>query len=583
VGHTVVCKSAGKYIRGTITSYHPVLKWYKLVPEMSDDDFSNEPIPAIDIDDQDIVEWISSPAYSPWVGQVALEQLPDDVLQHDSTPDPDMISSFEPVRWEQIQNHPDSKLIEEACRKEINELLRLQVGTLMPKAQVPPRFHKQIIPSKWVIQKKFDFTVDPPVFERYRARYVPKGYRQRDVHLLQTYSPTLPLVALRTILAMTTDLTWEAVHADISSAFLHTPLPPDLDIYIQPPPFFFDKETVIKLRKSIYGLQNAARDWHDHLQKILRSMNISPLKTEQCIFQHSSGDLLILLYVDDLAIFSRNRALKDSIIHQLQQHFPLKVKNHLEQFLGIRCKRLSNGGWQLDMQAYTDNLLKKFGMLTSHPVKTPLPSNFVVKVASDESTSAQAITEARSMIGSLIYLALTIRYDIIFSVCYLSQYLLSAPAQVIQGAKHIFRYLVGTREFALTYESKTFQPQLVMYVDSSLANCSETYRSYQGWLIYFNSSLITWKSGRQKTVATSSMEAEIYSLSMATYDVVYLRNLISELQIQPLLPARIYVDNSAVLQFCQGSSHQNRSKHFDLRFHYVKEKVAHQDPSSSNA
>eukprot|EP00960_Hanusia_phi_P068643 766897-Hanusia_phi.AAC.1 len=59
---------------------------------------------------------------------------------------------------------------------------------------------------------------------------------------------------------------------------------------------------------------------------------------------------------------------------------------------------------------------------------------------------------------------------------------------------------------------------------------------------------------------------------MATYDVVYLRNLLSELCIQSLPPARVYVDNTAVLQFCQGSSHQTRSRHFDLRFHYVKEK-----------
>uniref|UniRef100_A0A6U5ZED6 Reverse transcriptase Ty1/copia-type domain-containing protein n=1 Tax=Guillardia theta TaxID=55529 RepID=A0A6U5ZED6_GUITH len=67
------------------------------------------------------------------------------------------------------------------------------------------------------------------------------------------------------------------------------------------------------------------------------------------------------------------------------------------------------------------------------------------------------------------------------------------------------------------------------------------------------------------------MEAELYSLSMATYDIIYLHNLLSELQIPSLTPARVFVDNTAVIQFSQGSSHQTRSKHFNMPFHYVKE------------
>ena len=113
-----------------------------------------------------------------------------------------------------------------------------------------------------------------------------------------------------------------------------------------------------------------------------------------------------------------------------------------------------------------------------------------------------------------------------------------------------------------------------MFSDSDWATSRIDRRSISGYLSLFANGPVSWSSRKQPTVALSTMEAEFMALASATCEAIWLRELSSELGVQDQGPISINVDNDAAMMFPQSVMFHARSKHIDIRYHFVRERVA---------
>jgi hypothetical protein len=181
------------------------------------------------------------------------------------------------------------------------------------------------------------------------------------------------------------------------------------------------------------------------------------------------------------------------------------------------------------------------------------------------------IKEYQSIIGSLLYISISTRPDISHAVVKLSQFNTNPHMEHMTAVKHLLRYLNSTKDYGITYRAneRIFEG----YSDADWAGCSMDRKSFTGYVFLLAGSPIEWESRKQQSVALSSMEAEYVSMSSAAKEVVYMRNLISEIGFPEIVknPTMLHVDNLSAIQFLKNPVYHAKSKHIDIKVHHVRE------------
>ena len=101
----------------------------------------------------------------------------------------------------------------------------------------------------------------------------------------------------------------------------------------------------------------------------------------------------------------------------------------------------------------------------------------------------------------------------------------------------------------------------------------DTRRSIFGYLFTLDTCLISWQSQKQSIVALSSTEVEYIAGATATKEILWLQTIIKEIGYQLHLPNTLYYDNQSCIKLSQNPKFHDRSKHIDLRYHFLTEKV----------
>ncbi|KAG6531657.1 hypothetical protein ZIOFF_005473 [Zingiber officinale] len=179
-------------------------------------------------------------------------------------------------------------------------------------------------------------------------------------------------------------------------------------------------------------------------------------------------------------------------------------------------------------------------------------------------------TEYRRVIGCLRYLLHT-RPDLSYSVDMASRYMEKPTSMHHKVVKQILRYLKGTIYFGLAYTKGPQEISIFGYSDSDLAGDLDGRKSTSGMAFYFNESLVSWNSQKQKTVALSSCEAEFMAATTAACQALWLRSLVSELTGVKPKPVTLFVDNKSAIALMKNPVFHGRSKHIDTRFHFIRE------------
>ncbi|KAI8424616.1 hypothetical protein MSG28_003049 [Choristoneura fumiferana] len=426
-----------------------------------------------------------------------------------------------------------------------------------------------IVKCKWVLKKKYD----SENHVRYRARLVAKGFTQKlGVDYEETFSPVVRYTTLRLLFALAVRLGFDISHLDVTTAFLNGFL--EETIYMQIPEGFVGGNTdgkVLKLKRAIYGLKQSSRAWYRRVDDCLVQSGYIKSKLEPCLYVNSSNGLktIIALYVDDFFLFSNDEQETKRIKQELSSQFKLKDLGQVKQCLGMNVNiDKQNNVITLDQESYIDQLLHRFNMTESKVAETPMEEKLNLEKASD----CKSEFPYQQLIGSLMYLAVLTRPDIMYALSYMSQFNNSYNEQHWCYAKRILRYLKKTKHYCLKY-SKDGKAEIEGFVDADWAHNVGDRRSYTGFNFMLSGGAISWESKKQKTVALSSTEAEYMGISEACKEAIYLRNLQFEIT-GHMYAVVLYNDNQSAQKLLANPVFHKRSKHIDVRYHFCRESVA---------
>ena len=276
-----------------------------------------------------------------------------------------------------------------------------------------------------------------------------------------------------------------------------------------------DNETLYwKLNKCLYGLKQSGREWHSVISQFFIDNGFKQLKSDPCVYllNQEVSIIILLVWVDDIIICSSSSELMTNIKESLKTKFKMKDLGPLTYFLGISFK-CEDGRIMLNQSLYLEKLLKRYQMDNCKPRSTPCES----KSSTLLSVRYNDVAKYREMVGTLIYAMCGTRPDISYAVTKLSQHLSCPNQDDWKMLNHVLRYLKGTLNLSLIYEKSSEPLNMNVYCDSDWGSDTQDRKSVTGYSVFLSSSssVISWKSKKQQTVALSTCEAEYMAITEA--------------------------------------------------------------------
>jgi hypothetical protein len=289
------------------------------------------------------------------------------------------------------------------------------------------------------------------------------------------------------------------------------------------------------------------------------------------IYKHNNIIAYLLLYVDDIVLTSNTPAYLDQLITQLSTVFDLKDLGSLHYFLGLKVTQSATGLYP-NQAKYAHDLLKKHNMLDSKP--TPSPSCPNTRLSLHKGDPLLNPHGYRSLVGAFHYLTFT-RPNISFSVHQVCQYMSTLTSTHLTAAKRILRYIRGTLNHGIAFNPGPFH--LSAYTDVDWAGDPDDRRSTSGYLVYLGSNPITWSAKKQPTVSRSSTKSEYRALAIASAELYWIRTLLKDLGIFLSHTPILWCDNVFALAIASNPVFHARTKHIEVDFHFVRERVLCKD------
>ncbi|GJR09729.1 retrovirus-related pol polyprotein from transposon TNT 1-94 [Tanacetum coccineum] len=450
-----------------------------------------------------------------------------------------------------------------AMQEELNQFITNDVWELVPNPM-----DMTIIGTKWVYRNKLD---ENGVVTRNKARLVAQGYNQQEgIDYDETYAPVARLESIRILLAYACALDFKLYQMDVKSAFLNGVI--NEEVYVAQPPGFIDfakPNYVYKLKKALYGLKQAPKAWYDRLKAFLIKHNYSMGMVDNTLFtkKKDSNIIIVQIYVDDIIFGSTCQEMCDDFAKIMHDEFEMSMMGELNFFLGLQIKQLNDGIF-FNQSKYIKEMLKKFGLEDSKPMKTPMSTE--TKLTRDEEGESVDNTKYRGMIGSLLYLTAS-RPDIMFSVCLCARFQEDPKTSHLEAVKRIFRYIKGTMHLGLWYP-KGSGIETIVYADSDHAGDYVDRKSTSGVCTFMGCCLTSWFSKKQTALAISTTEAEYVSAGKACQQALWMKQALIDYGIR-LDNIPIMCDNKGAIDLSKNPVQHSRTKHIEIRHHFLRDNV----------
>lgn len=474
-----------------------------------------------------------------------------------------VINQSIPSTVQEALNSGERNYWKEAMDDEYKALMENNAWVLVNKPN-----SQKIVQCKWVFTVKDDVTGK----KRYKARLVAKGFTQQfGVDYNETFSPVVRNSTLKLLFALSVMLNLSIDHVDVSTAFLNGELTENIYMY-QPEGFVYDNNKVCLLKKAIYGLKQASRVWNKKVESILLKAGYKQSKFESCVYIKCVDKciMFVAVYVDDFLIFSNDENEKCNLKKLLSDNFKVKDLGKAKRCLGLNITNdCENGIVKIDQKHYIDELVSKFGLNESKSVTTPIEAGLKL----DRADKCDVSIPYQCLIGSLMFLAVNTRPDIAYAVSYLSQFNTCYADVHYKHAKRVLKYLKGTSDYGLVFRKQSVDVMnICAYADADWANDHIDRKSYTGYVFKLAGSAISWEAKKQQSVSLSSTEAEYVSITQASKEAVYLKNLLNELtNVNSVI--QLYNDNQSAQKLVYNPVFHNRTKHIDVKYHYIRELV----------
>ncbi|KAL0431167.1 UNVERIFIED_CONTAM: Retrovirus-related Pol polyprotein from transposon RE1 [Sesamum radiatum] len=435
----------------------------------------------------------------------------------------------------------------------VSDALPISVPSLNPESLITlTDSHLLLLPTLYLqlclttishsssIEFYFSHSSSSSAVERYKARLVTKGYNQVEgVDYFDRFSPVAKTVTVRIVLAVASGFNWPIHQIDINNAFLHGFL--DEDIFMTAPDgYSVPVGKVCKLKRSLYGLKQASRQWNQELTSKLLQFGFFQFSHDHCLFvKDTTADLLV--FIKDLG--------------------------YAKYFLGLEIAR-SSTGTSVTQYKYIRDIIADAGLEHSKPISTPLPLG--LKLTSHNLPALEDPEPFRRLVGRLLYLGYT-RPDISYAAQQLSQFIHTPCQSHMDAALHLVRYLKGCPDRGLFFPAAN-SFTLTAYCDADWASCVDTRRSLTGYCEFLGNALIAWKTKKQTTVSRSTTEAEYRSLGATVCELQWIMFLLQDLHIAVPTPIPLFCDNQAALHIVANLVFHERTKHLEIDCHLVRDK-----------
>ncbi|CAI7794843.1 unnamed protein product [Closterium sp. NIES-54] len=341
------------------------------------------------------------------------------------------------------------------------------------------------------------------------------------------------------------------------------------------PTWSFPPGTQWSLRRPVYGLRQAPREWHDTLRTTLAALGFAPSTANPSLFLRTDTSLppfYILVYVDDLVFATADTAGLAHVKSELQKRHTCTDRGELRSYLDLqitwdRAQRTIT----LTQSHMVQQVLQRFDFTYSSPQATPLSTRHSLSaLPSDESVEPSG--PYPELVGCLMYLMTCTRPDLAYPLSILACSVARGRhrPEHMAAAKRVLRYLCSTSGLGLVLGGRSLVV-FTGYADASWADDQATQRSSQGYTFSLGSGSVSWRSTRSSSVLGSSCEAEIYAGAMAAQELRWLTYLLTDLGEPPRSPPVLYVENKAMLALCREHRLEHRTKHIALRYFLARE------------
>ena len=469
-----------------------------------------------------------------------------------------------------------------AIEKELQGLVSLNVWELVPAADMPSGANLMNCHFVFAVKRNSDGSI-----EKFKARLVADGNTQKyGVDFDRIFATVVKASTIRLALVLAAANDYNLSSIDIRQAYLHAHLKEYLYMRVPPGISAFDdrrRPLVCRLRRSLYGLKQAGREWGELFAKFLTDWGLSRSTVDTCLYVfRKGGELLwVLVYVDDALIVDNSAQLRKRFVDDLSKRFPTEDKGDLEWILNIHITRdRPQRSLSMSQELYVKDLLAKHAhaldVTSTRRFDSPLEEGTLLTDEDQPAVGSPAhndMLEVRAsymkIVGGLLWLSTMTRPDIAYATTQLSRFLTNPGPSHYKAAIRVLIYLRGTPDRCLVFKPNRLMP-FETYVDSSW----ESKFSCSGAMLFVRGCLFMWFVKTQRSVSLSSAEAEYFGAMLAAREVIFHRELFVDLMFALDGPTIIFTDSKSAIDMSYDPVAFKKTKHILRAAQFLRDLVA---------
>ncbi|CAG8897453.1 unnamed protein product [Penicillium nalgiovense] len=388
---------------------------------------------------------------------------------------------------------------------------------------------------------------------------------------------TLAVKTARAVFALVAAFDLDITQRDVVNAFLNSILQDE--VYTRCPPGFEALGRCWMLHRALYGLRMSPRLWQQEATRVLVKLGLTPIPEDPCIFVKDG--IIVFFYVDDIIIVNHPSYAQQAakLDDQMKKHWELREFD-ASWFLNIRIvrDRTKKKLW-LCQDSYIESMAAKYGLITNRRVDTPLSIEPLLPF--DGVATASQIHGFQAKVGSAQYATTISRPDAAKATSKLAEFLLNPGPKHLDAIDRVIQYLYQTRYYAIEYgvqiEGNNMQlaAKSVEFASDASFGDNRDRKSSEGYLCKLYGGPIDWKASKQKTVTTSTTEAELLALSEAGKTVLWWHRVLKSLGFKASHPMSIACDNQQTVDLLtkEGATMHTKLRHVDINRLWMKQEV----------